>query len=240
MAMIARAIKLAPIQRALRGPVEAAALAAAGGAEAGATPAMLQPTRAADRLSIPAGVSAGYAALRNGDLDAARRSYSAALASEPSNVDAILGLATVEARSGKPDAAAPLYRQALEVDPRNATALAGLAALAEPVRAEALEQQLQREIAQSPLSAALHFTLGNTYASQSMWSQAQASYFEAYRLEPGNPDIAHNLAVSLDRMGQPKAAATYYRRALEAARKQATQFDPAAVTKRLAEIDAAK
>ena len=52
--------------------------------------------------------------------------------------------------------------------------------------------------------------------------------------------ILHNLAVSLDRIGQPRLAAGYYRRALEAARAQSTGFDPAAVAKRLAEIDSVK
>ena len=79
--------------------------------------------------------------------------------------------------------------------------------------------------------------LGNVYASQSLWTQAQAAYFEAHRLDPGNADIAHNLAVSLDRIGQPRIAATMYRRALDASRTQATQFDPAAVQRRLAELE---
>ena len=79
--------------------------------------------------------------------------------------------------------------------------------------------------------------LGNVYASQSLWRQAQGAYYEAYRLDAGNPDIVHNLAVSLDRLGQPRLAATLYRRALEATRTQATQFEAAAVQKRLAEIE---
>jgi Tfp pilus assembly protein PilF len=205
-----------------------------------ASPALLQASRPAERSRIAPEVARGYAALRNGDLATARREYSAALATEPSNLDATLGLATVEGRSAKGEAAAALYRRALEVDPRNATAFAGLAALAEPGRAESLELQLLKEIARHPGSAALHFMLGNVYASQSLWVQAQASYFEAHRYDANNPDILHNLAVSLDRVGQPKVAATYYHRALESARTQATQFDTAAVTKRLGEIERAK
>jgi uncharacterized protein HemY len=100
-----------------------------------------------------------------------------------------------------------------------------------------LEQQLSREIAQHPNSAPLHFMLGNVYASQSLWTQAQSAYYEAHRLDPGNADILHNLAVSLDRLGQPRVAATMYRRTLEATRSQATQFDAAAVQKRLDEIE---
>jgi tetratricopeptide (TPR) repeat protein len=209
-------------------------------AESAATPAMLQPARPADRARLAPQIASGYAALRAGDLATAQRDYAAAVDAEPSNIDALLGLATVEARSARPEAAVVLYRRALEVDPRNATALAALATLAEPIRAESLEQRLVSELAQNPRSAALNFMLGNLYAGQALWAQAQASYFEAHRLDPGNPDILHNLAVSLDRMGQPKVAATYYRKALEAARVQATQFDAAAVTRRLGEIERVK
>jgi Tfp pilus assembly protein PilF len=208
------------------------------GKEQPAEPSMLQASRPADRARIAPEVAAGYAALRAGDLATARREYSAALAADSSNLDATLGLATVEARSGKAGAAASLYRRAQDFDPRNATALAGLAALSGGARGESLEQQLQRDLAQHPESAALHFMLGNLYASQSLWTQAQAAYFEAHRLDSSNPDILHNLAVSLDRLGQPKVAATFYRRALDSAKLQASQLDADAVSRRLAEIEA--
>ena len=57
--------------------------------------------------------------------------------------------------------------------------------------------------------------LGNVYAEQSQWSQAQQSYFQAHHLEPGNPDYAYNLAVGLDHLRQAKLALNYYRRAAE-------------------------
>ena len=196
----------------------------------------LQPSRGPERARIAPEVAAGYEALRRGDLASARRNYMAAQAADATNLDAALGLATVEAQSGNRESAYGLYRRALDIDPRNATALAGLAALSDPARPEALEPQLLRDIAQQPASAALHFMLGNLYASQSHWSQAQAAYFDAHRLDPANPDIAHNLAVSLDRLGQARVAATYYRRALDGAASQAAHFDAAAVQKRLAEI----
>ena len=175
-------------------------------------------------------------ALRSGDLATARRSYALALTADAASIDAQLGMATVEARLGNRAAAASHYRRALDVDPRNATALAGLASLADYSRPEALESQLRGDVARYPQSAALRFTLGNLYAAQSRWSEAQAEYFEAHRLEPASADIVFNLAVSLDHLGQSRLAAEFYRRALEAARGQATQFDPAPVARRLAEL----
>ena len=190
-----------------------------------------QPSR-----QVPGEVSTGYEALRQGNLSAARRDYEAAVAAHPSNLDALLGLATVEARAGNRQAAALQYRRALDVDPRNATALAGLAALAGSARPEAVESQLRSDISRQPESAALRFALGNLLATEARWSEAQSEYYEAHRLDPGSPEIMHNLAVSLDRIGQGRAAAGFYRRALDAARGQAPAFDRTAVAKRLEEL----
>jgi Tfp pilus assembly protein PilF len=199
-----------------------------------AAPLRVAPTSEPQR--VPADVAAGYEALRTGNLAQARRDYAAALAADPANVDALLGLATVEARGGSRTAAASHYRKVLDLDPRNATALASLAALTEFSRPEAIESQLRGDAARYPQSAALRFTLGNLYATQGRWSEAQLEYFEAHRLDPASADIVLNLAVSLDHLGQRRVASEYYRRALAAARTQATQFDPAPVERRIGEL----
>ena len=102
---------------------------------------------------------------------------------------------------------------------------------------EALEAQLRADIGRVPASAPLHLMLGNLYSAQGRWSEAQAAYYEAHRLDPGSPEIAHNLAVSLDRLGQSSLAARFYRRALEGANARSTSLDTAAVARRLAEIE---
>ena len=199
-------------------------------------PPMQLERSAPEGRRVPAEVSAGYDALRKGDWASARRAYEAALVSNPTSVDAHLGLATLAARSANRSMAADHYRRTLDLDPRNATALAGLAALADYSRPEALEAQLRADLDRAPESAALHFTLGNLQSAQGRWSEAQAAYYEAHRLDPGSPEIAHNLAVSLDHLGQQRLAAAFYQRALESANGRATAFDPAAVARRLAEI----
>ena len=208
--------------------------------EADKAPRVLQATRADERARVAPEVASGYEALRRGDLAGARQSYATAHAADPASLDAALGLATVEARGGQHEAAAELYRRALDIEPRNPTALAGLAALSDASRLEALEPHIQREIAQRPDAAPLHFLLGNVHASLSEWTQAQAAYFEAHRLDPDNADVMHNLAVSLDRLGQPRLAASFYRRALDGAHAGPTQFDSAGAARRLAEIEPAR
>jgi Tfp pilus assembly protein PilF len=189
-----------------------------------------------EKPRVPVAVVAGYDALRSGDMAAARRNYSAAVAAEPASVDAHLGLATVEARVGNVSAAASHYRRVLDLDPRNATALAGLASMADLSHPESLEEQLRNDISRYPQSAALHFALGNLYASRNRWEEAQSLFFEALRLEPSSADTLYNLAVAMDHMNQPRLASEYYGRALEAARMQTAQFDPARVQRRIAEL----
>jgi tetratricopeptide (TPR) repeat protein len=196
----------------------------------------LKLARSAEPPRIAADVAAGYEALRSGNLATARRSYQAALAADANNIDAHLGLATAQARLGDRAGASLSYRKALEIDPRNATALAGLAAIADFTRPDMLEMQLREDLSRYPRSSALHLALGNVYASQSRWREAQGEFFEAYRFDTESADIAFNLAVSMDHLGQAKLAAPYYTRALEASRGQSTQFDPAQVSRRLAEI----
>jgi Tfp pilus assembly protein PilF len=189
-----------------------------------------------EKARVPTEIAVGYDALRTGDLPTARRSYLAALAMDASSLDAQLGLATIEARLGNAPAAASHYRRALDLDPRNATALAGLASIADMSQPEILEGQLRADIARHPQSAALHFALGNLYASRQRWEDAQGAFFEALRLEPTSADILYNLAVAMDHMGQSRLAADYYRRALDLSRGQSAQFDSAAAQRRLAEL----
>jgi tetratricopeptide (TPR) repeat protein len=181
-------------------------------------------------------VSQGYDALRSGDLATARKAYEAAVAADATGLDAHLGLATVAARTGDRTTAMRHYRRALELDPKNPSAVAGLASLADFSRPDVLEAQLRADLTRYPASAPLHYTLGNLYAAQSRWNEAQAAYFEAYRLDPETADIAYNLAVSLDHLGQSRLAADFYQRALAASGKQDVQFDKGQVSRRLAEL----
>jgi Tfp pilus assembly protein PilF len=205
--------------------------------EPGPTAAPVRLDRSTDvPRRVPAEVSAGYESLRQGNMAAARRNYAAAIANDPTNVDAHLGLATAEARSGNRSEAAVEYRRVLDLDSRNSTALAALAALADFSRPEALEAQLRADLMRMPDSPALHYTLGNLLSAQSRWTEAQAEYYEAHRLDPGAADVMYNLAVSLDNVGQVRLAANFYARALEARRNQPSQFDAGAASRRLAEI----
>ena len=91
-----------------------------------------------------------------------------------------------------------------------------------------------------PDSPVLYFALGNLYAQQSRWSEAQQAYFRAYAGDPDNADFLFNLAVSLDHLHQNKLAAQYYQMALKTAETNAAtrpvSFDRIQVRARIAEL----
>ncbi len=103
---------------------------------------------------------------------------------------------------------------------------------------EDTESQLKQMISEQPRSAALQYALGNVYAEQSRWADAQQAYFNARMLEPSNAQFTYNLAVSLDHLGQGKSAALHYRQALQLDTNNNAGFDHAQAQKRLNELTA--
>lgn len=183
-------------------------------------------------------IERAYAGLHAGRLDEARRDYASVLGSDPKNTDALLGLATIAARQGHSESAQALYLRALEADPNDATAQAGLLNTRGQADPAAAESRLKSALASQPDSSALHFALGNVYARQQRWSEAQQAYFKAYAGEPENADVIFNLAVSLDHLRQNKLAAQYYRMALDAvaASGRVASFEPQEVSNRISAL----
>lgn len=175
-----------------------------------------------------------YLAYRSGKLDEARQLYLAMFRKDARNPDALLGLAAIAQRHGENLMAAQYFSQVLMLDPRNAVANAGMSALS--ADDDNSESRLKTLLREQGNSAVLHFALGNIYAGQSRWSEAQQAYFNAYMLEPGNAGFAFNLAVSLDQLGQGGLAVQHYRRALELDQPHGAGFDRAQISQRIEEL----
>jgi hypothetical protein len=203
-----------------------------------AGPEQIRFQRSQTAPTVDPDLAAGYQALSQGDARAARESYESALRNDPASRDAMLGLAAAEALQGRTGEALRLYQRVLELDPRDPMANAGLVALRPPGDPAQAESRLKLLLTQHPDSAALHFTLGNLYAGQSRWAEAQQEYFRAYSLEPSNAYYAFNLAVGLDQISQRRLAADHYRKALALAGSAAAGFDRAHVQRRLQELEA--
>jgi Tfp pilus assembly protein PilF len=179
-------------------------------------------------------IAAAYQALVAGRLAEAKQLYENVLQKDPANVDAELGLATIAAKNHDAAEAARRYRRVLELDRKNPVAQAGSAGLVNDL--PQTENQLRAQAAQQPQSAPLAAALGNIYATQGRWNEAQQAYFDALRFDANNPDYTFNLAVSLDQLNQPKLALEHYQRALTLANVRASQFSKDAATARIAEL----
>ena len=177
-----------------------------------------------------------YEAWQANRLDDARRGYEQVLRSDAWNTDALLGLAAIAARQGQAERAQDLYLRVLEADPGDVTAQAALISLRSQSDTGQSESRLKTLLASQPDASALHFALGNLYARQGRWSEAQQAYFQAYALEPDNGDYLFNVAVSLDHLRQNKLAAQYYRMALSAAETRRSAFSADAAGKRILEL----
>lgn len=178
----------------------------------------------------------GYEQFMAGNLATAHREYEALLLLDPRNSDALHGMAAISLRQGKPALAEKYFISALESNPKDAMAQAGLIGLKGQSDHVSSQSLLQTLIVAQPDQAIVHFALGNLYASLSLWSDARQSYVNALQTEPDNPDILFNLAVSLDRLHQPRLALAYYLRAWALSDAHPYGFDRAQIAARLHEL----
>jgi len=163
---------------------------------------------------------AAWQAYHNGDFDTAMQKYGEVPGGEEQNRaapnrDALLGMAAIAQQRMQYARAAQFYNRMLELDPGDPDAQAGMFSLRGSNGTDDTETRLKLLLAQRPDAAALHFALGNFYAQQSLWGDAEQAYFNASKQEPDNPLCVFNLAVSLDHLGRTVLAAQYYRLALQ-------------------------
>jgi Flp pilus assembly protein TadD len=78
--------------------------------------------------------------------------------------------------------------------------------------------------------------LAGVYAADGRWTEAAQEYFTALGKDPGNPDLAFNVAASLDQNRSAAMALAYYRQALVFARQRPAQIDLRAVEQRINQL----
>ena len=168
-------------------------------------------------------ISRAHDAYTASKLPLAQTLYREALAADPANLDALNGLGAIALRDGHPAEAEAYFRRTLLTRPHDPVALAGLSRLqaADP---QQTETRLRNHLASQPDAPAPHLALAETLARQQRWAEAQQAWFQAHSLAPHEPDIAYNLAVSLDHLGQHRPAASYYRKALQLADRKPARF----------------
>lgn len=166
------------------------------------------------RSTGPSALESGYAALTQGRLQEAKQAYAQALAGNPEERDALLGLAYIAQQQGHAEEARSYYQRVLRQEPGNAVARAGLLTLNPTDDVQALGSQSRDVAEQNPDSAAAQSVLGHSLVRQGRLADARLAFQRAHLLEPNVALHAFNLAVALDRLRNYAAARHYYELAL--------------------------
>lgn len=197
--------------------------------------ASIQVSKTQSAPAISPVLTNAYNAYLAGNNQEAQSLYKRVLQRDIRNVDALLGMGAIAEREGRVNDALGWYQKVLEVEPKNTTALSAYAAnVAQDDQASAAK--FRKILQENPSDANAHASLGAYYAGQSQWSEAQQSYFEAYRLH-ATAENAFNLAVSLDQMGKPALALPYYQQALAVVNaSNSATIDISALQARIASI----
>ncbi len=173
-----------------------------------------------------------YAAYKSGNDDLAMTRYNQVLEIDPGNRNALLARAAINVQNGNSRAAMKDYQAVLLANPKDSLAMSSLLTVANYSPRET-ESQLKIMLRDEPGSPHLNFALANVYGAQNRWQEAQGYYFRALQSNPGDPNYAYNLAVSLEHISQPASAITYYRRALANFDNGLATFNKDVVDKRL-------
>jgi tetratricopeptide (TPR) repeat protein len=205
--------------------------------------AVLEITHSNTVSKVQPALQSAYNQLQKGNLSAANDLYQELALRYPNNRDALLGLAAVQLKLGNQDGARTTYARLLKLNPLDALARTGMLQAISTADPAAYEKELLALRQQFPALAALSFALGNHYANSARWHEAQAAYFDALlqaRRESAdsvNPDYAFNLAISLEQLGQKRAALEYYKQAETLANTVKPGFDPMMLRQRLKELE---
>lgn len=188
------------------------------------------------KLKLSKTINQAYALYQQGNYDQAKRFYQEALATDSHHRDALLGLAAIAIKQNNNRLAFDYYQKRLSVAPNDAYAHAGIISLFSDQKDNSeLSSKLKNLLNNQPNSPSLHFIQGSFYATNEQWPKAQQSFFSAWSLEKTNADYALNLAITLDRMNQPKAALNYYNLALTYGENK-TSIDTNAISQRIDEL----
>lgn len=196
-----------------------------------------QPVRITHHHNAGAQFERIQAALMQGNIATAMDLYEDILKGAPRNTDAILGLALIQLRKGNTAIADTLVSKALATSPRDPLALALLSPLRTGGNPAQEESRLLQALIDQSDASPLHFALGNLYAKQNRWSEAEQAYFKATMGDRDHPDYLFNLAVSLEHIHQPQAAKQYYQDALVAADLRPAAFSRTVASTRADSLD---
>jgi len=158
----------------------------------------------------------GFAAHRDGRLTEAERDYQAALAAEPSHVDALHLLGVLRHQQGQHAEAAELVRRAVDLRPADAALQLNLGnALKALGRIDDAIERFRNALHLQPDFSLAQYNLGNAYAAAGRHEDAADAFEKALRLQPLDAAIWNNFGNALLGMRRYEEGAKAFRRALQ-------------------------
>jgi Flp pilus assembly protein TadD len=168
-------------------------------------------------------VMRGYKALQLNQFSQAREAYSLVLGRNPTQRDALLGIAYAHYALGDTTQAISTLRQLVNLYPRDSDAISALFLIAGGDLQEQ-ETRIKQMLERSERPAGLHYALGVIYFEQSRFGEAERAFDRAFSMDPEQPDYAYNLAITLDRLGRLREASRLYVAALNLANQTSSVF----------------
>jgi tetratricopeptide (TPR) repeat protein len=153
---------------------------------------------------------------KQGQVDAAVKSYRQAVELSPNYSNALLNLGKALAETGHFTEAAARYQEALRIRPDLVDAHTGLgAALTRLGRLDEAVAHYQEALRVRPNSAEAHNNLGVALAGRGQLDEAMVHYQKALEINPDHAEAHNNLGVALDGCGRVDEAMLHYQKALQ-------------------------
>jgi Flp pilus assembly protein TadD len=181
-------------------------------------------------MAIERTAKEGYKLMKMGLLPAAAREFQGALAKNPRDTGALLGMARLHLAQQQEAQARPLLEKVLALEPDNAEARGFLARMkAEGQKDEAALGEL-RTLASSPDAGFLEFyNLGHALLLRpGQEAEAAQAFVQALKVSPKNPHATTYLGVAVWRQGQPQQALKCFQYAASLAPRESLPLQLAA------------
>ena len=160
-----------------------------------------------------------YDATNSGQSATAIETYKNILENNPSNTQALFGLATMYHRARQLDKARPLYAKLLAIDPQNRDGFNNfLVLLADEAPREALVE-LEKLETKNPSFGTIPAQMAVIYQKLGDMDKATDKMFRAVALAPENLAYRYNLAIMMDKQHNYEEAEKLYKQLVEAAER---------------------